>query len=147
MIRANLSVMKTVFLLFLSIISNNLQAQTDDYSGVYIFYVKANKGEIIDYKIQLNADQTFLFTSYINNNTNEYYKNGKGTWKVENKIILFTSTKSDLDDKHTLNFTGTTARLIKKSPRDRTDKIVPTSLQFYKSEIPWVANLKLLLKE
>jgi hypothetical protein len=75
------------------------------------------------------------------------YNYGKGTWKVENKIIQFSSDKTDLDEKNTLNFTGSTARVIKKSPRDTSDKVVPTALQFYKSEIFWMVNLKLLLKE
>ena len=139
--------MKKLFLLLVLTIGFSLLAQTEDYHGTYFFYVKANKGEIIDYKLQLNADQTFLFTSYVNNNTNEYYKNGKGTWKVENKIIKFTTEATDLDEKHTMNFSGSTARLIKKSPRDTFEKVVPTSLQFYKSEIFWIANLKLMLKE
>jgi hypothetical protein len=135
-------------LLFLFVTLNfGGNAQTEDYAGIYTFYVKAVKGEIIDYQLQLNYDNTFLFKSYINNNTNEYYKNGKGTWKVENKIIKFTTEKTDLDEKHTLNFSGSTARLIKKSPRDTSEKVVPTSLQFYKSEIFWIANLKLILKE
>lgn len=139
--------MNKLFLLLLLTIGFSLSAQTEDYHGTYLFYVKANKGEIIDYKLQLNADQTFLFTSYVNNNTNEYYKNGKGNWKVENKIIYFTSEKTDLDENHILNFTGSTARIFKKSIRDTSYKVVPTALQFYKSEIPWIANLKLLLKE
>jgi len=139
--------MKHILLLLFITLNFSLSAQTEDYSGTYIFYVKAVKGEIIDYKLQLNSDSTFLFSSYVNNNTNEYYKNGKETWNVENKIILFTTETADLDENHTLNFTGTTARIIKKSPRDTSDKVVPTALQFYKSEIPWIANLKLLLKE
>jgi hypothetical protein len=110
--------MKKIFLLLILTIGFSLSAQTEDYTGIYTFYVKALKGEIIDYQLQLNYDNTFLFKSYINNNTNEYYKNGKGTWKVENKIIKFTTEATDLDEKHTLNFSGSTARLIKKSPRD-----------------------------
>ena len=139
--------MKTLFLLLFVTLNFGGNAQTEAYAGIYTFYVKALKGEIIDYQLQLNYDNTFLFKSYINNNTNEYYKNGKGTWKVENKIIKFTTEKTDLDEKHTLNFSGSTARLIKKSPRDTSEKVVPTSLQFYKSEIFWIANLKLILKE
>ncbi|MFN3968460.1 DUF5004 domain-containing protein [Flavobacterium sp.] len=139
--------MKQLLLFIFATINLGLSAQTEEYTGTYIFYVKAVKGEIIDYKLQLNSDKTFLYTSYINNNTNEYYTKGKGTWKIENKIIKFTTETSDLDKDHTLNFTGTTARVIKKSPRDTSDKVVPTSLQFYKSEIPTIANLKLLLKE
>lgn len=139
--------MKQLLLFIYATINFSLSAQTEDYKGTYIFYVEAKKGEIIDYKLNLNADNTFLFTSYINNNTNEYHKSGKGMWKVENKIIKFTTEPTDLDKDHTLNFSGTTARVIKKSPRDQSDKVVPTSLQFYKSEIRTIENLKLLLKE
>jgi hypothetical protein len=139
--------MKQLLLFIFATINFSLSAQTEDYAGTYIFYVEAKKGEIIDYKLQLNSDKTFLYTSYINNNTNEYNNKGKGTWKVENKIIKFNTEPTDLDKDHTLNFTGTTARVIKKSPRDTSDKVVPTSLQFYKSEIRTIENLKLLLKE
>ncbi len=137
--------MKQLLLFVIITLNFSLNAQSEDYKGTYAFYVEAKKGEIIDYKLQLNSDKTFLFTSYINNGTNEYHKNGKGTWKVENKIIRFTTETSDLDENNTLNFSGTTAIVIKKSPRDMIDKVVPTTLQFYKSEISWIENLKLLL--
>lgn len=139
--------MKPLLLLLLVTLNFSFTAQTEDYPGTYIFYVETKKGEIIDYKLLLNSDQTFLYTSYINNGMNEYHIKGKGTWKVDNKIIQFTTETTDLDKDHTLNFTGTTARIIKKSPRDTSDKVVPTALQFYKSEISTIANLKLLLKE
>jgi hypothetical protein len=139
--------MKQLLLFIFATINLSLTAQTEDYTGTYVFYVKAQKGEIIDYKLHLNPDETFLYTSYINNNTNEYHTKGKGTWAVDNKIIKFTTELNDLDKDHTLNFTGTTARVIKKSPRDTSDKVVPTALQFYKSEIRTIENLKLLLKE
>ncbi len=78
---------------------------------------------------------------------NEYRSNGKGTWKVENKTLKFSTEPADINKEYTLNFTGTTARVIKKSPRDTSDKVVPITLQFYKSEIRIIENLKLLLKE
>ncbi|WP_396194198.1 copper resistance protein NlpE N-terminal domain-containing protein [Flavobacterium sp.] len=136
--------MKQLLFILIVLLSSTINAQTDEYSGSYAFYVKAKKGEIIDYKLTLNADHTFLFTSYVNNNTNEYFQKGKGTWSVENKIVKFTTEPTDLDKEHNLNFSGSTARLIKKSPRDTSDKIIPTALQFYKSKIFWIANLKLL---
>lgn len=143
--------MKQLLLFLMVMLNFSLTAQTDDYKGTYIFHSEGKDGHILDYKLQLNPDNTFLYTTYrrivdIRGN-NETFINGKGTWKVENKIILFTSETSDLDENHTLNFTGTTARIIKKSPRDLTDKVVPTTLQFYKSEISTIENLKLLLKE
>ncbi|WP_395633618.1 hypothetical protein [Flavobacterium sp.] len=139
--------MKQFSLILLLITSFGINAQTEDFSGTYVFYNKSIKGEIVDYKIQLNKDQTFIFTSYVYNDMNEYRSNGKGTWKVENKTLKFITEPADINKEYTLNFTGTTARVIKKSPRDTSDKVVPTTLQFYKSEIRIIENLKLLLKE
>ncbi|MEY2631227.1 MAG: hypothetical protein RLZZ469_2125 [Bacteroidota bacterium] len=139
--------MKQFSLILLLITSFGINAQTEDFSGTYVFYNKSLKGEIVDYKIQLNEDQTFIFTSYVFNGMNEYRSNGKGTWKVENKTLKFTTEPADINKEYTLNFTGTTARVIKKSPRDTSDKVVPITLQFYKSEIRIIENLKLLLKE
>ncbi|MGG7036838.1 MAG: hypothetical protein ACI7YS_16845 [Flavobacterium sp.] len=143
--------MKQLLLFLVVTLNFSLTAQTEDYKGTYAFYSEGKDGFILDYKLQLNPDKTFLFTSYRRimdiRGQNEYHKKGKGTWIVENKIIRFTTETSDLDENHTLNFSGTTARVIKKSPRDLSDKVVPTALQFYKSEIRTIENLKLLLKE
>jgi hypothetical protein len=143
--------MKKLFLLLLLTIGFSLSAQTENYAGTYILHLEGKDGNILDYKLQLNQDNTFMFVSFQKlldtRGEHDKYNYGKGTWKVENKIIKFTTEKTDLDEKHTLNFSGSTARLIKKSPRDTTEKVVPTSLQFYKSEIFWIANLKLILKE
>ncbi len=139
--------MKQFFLILLLITNFSTNAQTEDFSGTYAFYSKSIKGEIVDYKIQLNKDQTFIFKSYVYNGMKEYHPNGKGTCKVEYKTLKFTTETADINQEYTLNFTGTTARVIKKSPRDTSDKVVPTALQFYKSEIRIIENLKLLLKE
>ena len=143
--------MKKLFLLLILTIGFSLSAQTENYAGTYILHLEGKDGNILDYKLQLNQDNTFMFVSFQKlldtRGEHDKYNYGKGTWKVENKIIKFTTEKTDLDEKHTLNFSGSTARLIKKSPRDTSDKVVPTSLQFYKSEIFWIANLKLILKE
>ncbi len=143
--------MKKLFLLLILTIGFSLSAQTENYAGTYILHLEGKEGNILDYKLQLNQDNTFMFVSFQKlldtRGEHDKYNYGKGTWKVENKIIKFTTEKTDLDEKHTLNFSGSTARLIKKSPRDTSEKVVPTSLQFYKSEIFWIANLKLILKE
>jgi hypothetical protein len=138
-------------LLFILLVTFNLYAQTEDYSGTYTYHVEGKDGTILDYDLQLNTDNTFVYKTYrrlvdIRGN-NDTIINGKGYWKVENKIIKFTTESTDLDKNHTLNFTGTTARVVKKSPRDATDKVVPTTLQFYKSEIRTIVNFKLFLKE
>ncbi len=143
--------MKKLFLLLIITIGFSLSAQTENYAGTYILHLEGKDASILDYTLHLNTDNTFQFTSFQKlldtRGEHDKYNYGKGTWKVENKIIKFTTEKTDLDEKHTLNFSGSTARLIKKSPRDTSEKVVPTSLQFYKSEIFWIANLKLILNE
>ena len=143
--------MKSLVLLIFTALCFNLSAQTEDYTGSYVLHIDGKDGSILDYTLHLNTDNTFQFTSFqkLIDIRGEYdkYNYGIGTWRVENKIIKFTTEKANLDEKHKLNFSGSTARLIKKSPRDTSEKVVPTSLQFYKSEIFWIANLKLLLKE
>ncbi|RAR48640.1 hypothetical protein [Flavobacterium lacus] len=142
--------MKKILFLLITFISASVAAQNEDHIGTYEYYSKDVKGDVIKYELKLNTDQTFTFHFYRNiicsvcKEENSY---GKGNWKIENKILHFSTNEDDLDTKNTLNFAGTTARLIKKSPRDLTDKIVPTALQFYKSNIFWIENLKISKKE
>lgn len=113
--------MKQLLLLLFASINLGLKAQNNEYVGTYEYYFNNAKEDVIQYELQLNVDQTFTFHFYRNivcsicKEENSY---GKGTWKVENKIVYFTTNTTDLDEKNTLNFTGTTARLIQKSPRD-----------------------------
>lgn len=142
--------MKQFLFLLIASFSIAITAQNQEYVGTYEFYNKDVKGDVIQYELKLNADQTFTFYFYRNiicTVCKEEKNYGKGSWKIENKILHFTANEDDLDTKSSLNFTGTTARLIKKSSRDLTDKVVPTALQFYKSKIPWIENLKILKKE
>jgi hypothetical protein len=143
--------MKSLVLLIFTALCLNLHAQTEAYIGTYVLHIDGKDGSILDYTLHLNTDNTFQFTSFQKlidiRGEHDKYNYGKGTWKVENKIIKFTTEATDLDEKNTMNFSGSTARLIKKSPRDTSEKVVPTFLQFYKSEIFWIANLKLMLKE
>ncbi|WP_396149819.1 hypothetical protein [Flavobacterium sp.] len=141
--------MKQFLFLLIASFSIAITAQNEEYVGTYEFYNKDVKGDVIQYELKLNADQTFTFYFYRNiicTVCKEEKNYGKGSWKIENKILHFSTNEDDLDTKSTLNFTGTTARLIKKSSRDLTDKIVPTALQFYKSKIPWIENLKIIKK-
>lgn len=142
--------MKQLLLLLFASINLGIKTQNNEYVGTYEYYFNNAKEDLIQYELQLNVDQIFTFHFYRNivcsicKEENSY---GKGTWKVENKIVYFTTDTTDLDEKNTLNFTGTTARLIQKSPRDQSVKEVPTALQFYKSKIFWIENLKILKKE
>jgi uncharacterized GH25 family protein len=102
---------------------------------------------IIDYKLDLNSDGTFTFHSYTNHfkatpaEKNEF---GKGTWKAKkNSIIFEINSNTDLNEKYTLNLQNTKARIDRKSPRNKTAEIIPTTMRIYESEISWVKGLKL----
>jgi len=68
---------------------------------------------------------------------------GKGTWKVEGKIVSFSTKPSDLNDDFTVNLNNSKARYITKSPRDTSDKVVKTALRFYQSELFYIKGLHL----
>ena len=57
--------MKKLFLLLLLTIGFSLSAQTENYSGTYILHLEGKDGNILDYKLQLNQDNTFMFVSFI----------------------------------------------------------------------------------
>lgn len=140
--------MKHFILLIGLALSLNLSAQDEDYSGNYILYAQTDSGDIIYYKLNLESDSTFVFKSNrtgIRKGFNQVY--GKGKWLVVDQVIHFTTEASDLDEDYTLNFSGTTARIIKKFPKDKLNKVVLTTLQFYKSELLWISNLKLILTD
>lgn len=137
------------FILLIALAFNlSLTAQDEDYSGTYIVHAQTESGDIIDYRLRLESDSTFVFKSNRAGMTKGFNQvKGKGRWFVEDQIIKFTTETSDFDAEHTLNFTGTTAGIIKVAPRNKLDTAVLISLQFYKSEILWISNLKLFLKE
>ena len=142
--------MKQLLLFLIASINLGLTAQNEEYVGTYINLWEFENGDVMKYELQINSDQTFTFHFYRNiicSVCKEENKYGKGIWKVENKIVYFTTNTSDLDAINILNFSGTSARLIMKSPRDSSDKVIPTALQFYKSNIFWIENLKILKKE
>lgn len=126
-----------IFLFFSEFIS----AQTnEEVAGIYGVTFDASNSTIVD-TLTLHSDGTFFFHEFdkhdmgIPPGRNQY---AKGTWKLENKIITFATSEVDFDEKHTLDFNTTKARFITKSPRDKSDRDIKTSIQFYESDIFWI---------
>ena len=132
--------MKKIVLILILVFSTTIIAQTENYTGNYVAHYDFNKNGVITYTLKLKTDGTFTFHNYrkISDKNPEENSYGKGTWKVEKDNVLnfYTDTNSDLDDKHTIDFTNTKARYITKSPRDKSDKVIKTHLRFYESNIP-----------
>ena len=139
--------MKTSLLVFFLFFSLALFSQTEKVVGNYVL-VFGNDDSRFDYKLTLYQDGTFTFDyySFIKLGVpQENTKYGKGRWTIDKNVITFLSEKAtDFDEKYTLDFSGSKARFITKSPRDKTDRIVKTRLQFLESEIFWMARAELL---
>jgi len=136
--------MKPLFFVLIFFVSNNMFPQ----SGVYIIDHTQNRsdGNILKWTLSLKEDGLFLYhflrdiSGEANPEENFY---GKGTWKVEGKIVSFSTKPSDLNDDFTVNLNNSKARYITKSPRDTSDKVVKTALRFYQSELFYIKGLHL----
>lgn len=139
--------MKTILTFLILILSFTSFAQIDKVSGDYKLAIETKDNNTLQYELTLSQDGTFTFHYYSNIKNGippEVNKYGKGKWTIENNVISFFSDKQqDIDNKFTLDFTNSKARFITKSPRDKTDQIVKTRLQFLKSDIFWMAKIEL----
>ena len=120
-----------------------------DVIGTYQLELSSNNSN--DFKLlrtlEIKADGTFEYYNYRKVEQGipkETIKYGRGRWKMDKRVIVFSTEASDLDDKYTLDFSGTKARFISKSPRDKSDRVIKTALSFYQSDIFWIKGMKLI---
>ena len=143
--------MKKLLLLLLISAPLHLFAQAEMYAGAYEMRFEIKGGGLIERKLSLNPDGTFLFHIYKNIDPEQPEENNyaKGVWKVEkeNTLYFYTDPKTDIDEVYSLDFTNTKARYFSKSKRDKSDKVIIKSLKFYASDIFWVKSMKLIKEE
>jgi len=139
--------MKVIFTILILVSSLTSFSQTDKVIGDYKRVIESIENNILEYELTLSQDGTFLFHYYSNIKQGippEVNKYGKGKWTLENNVISFFSDKQkDIDNKNTLDFTNSKARFIIKSPRNKTDEIIKTRIQFLKSEIFWMEKIEI----
>jgi len=138
--------MKLLITTLLLIFNLTIFAQSNQFVGNYERSLGDTDGKhIIEYKLTLNQDGTFVFHSYSNNKLGtppEVNKYGKGKWSAKENLITFSSNKKeDFDEKYTLDFNNSIARFVTKNPRDKSDKIVKTKLTILESGISWLQRL------
>ena len=137
--------MKLLLTTLLVIFNLTVFAQSNGFAGDYDRTFSKDGDHLIEYKLTLHQDGTFLFHSYSkikNGFPPEVNKYGKGKWTAKDNVISFSSNKQeDFDEKYTLDFNNSKARLITKNPRDKTDRIIKTKLTFVESEISWMQRL------
>ena len=137
--------MKLILAILLFILNLTLSAQSNQVVGDYTRSLSEEGKHIIEYKLTLNQDGTFVFHSYTKmqgGTPPEVNKYGKGKWSAKDNMITFSSNKKeDFDEKYILDFNNSKARFVTKNPRDKTDQIVKTRLIFLASEIPWMQRI------
>ena len=137
--------MKLIITTLLLIFNLTLFAQSNQFAGDYTRSLSDEGKHIIEYKLTLNQDGTFVFHSYTKIQGGippEVNKYGQGKWTSKDNLITFSSNKKeDFDEKYTLDFNKCTARFVTKNPRDKSDKIVKTRLTFLESGISWLQRL------
>jgi hypothetical protein len=139
--------MKLLLTRLLVLFSLTTFAQSNGFAGEYNRTFSAAGDHLIEYKLNLLQDGTFVFHSYSkikNGFPSEVNKYGKGKWTEKDNVITFAANKQeDFDEKYTLDFNTSKARFVTKNPRDRSDRIIKTKLTFVESEIPWLQRLDL----
>lgn len=139
--------MKVILTYIILSLSFTSFSQSYTVVGDYKLKIETVDNNVLEYKLTLSQDGTFHFHYYSNIKNGippEVNKYGKGKWAIENNVISFFSDKQkDIDEKYTLDFTNSKARFITKSPKDKTDQIIKTRLQFLKSDIFWMARIEI----
>ncbi len=140
--------MRNFLIVFLALFASSINAQSGIYNGSYEKKYEMDNGDFQHYKITLNPDGTFVYHSHLKISKRippEMSIYGRGTWIAETNIISLTTDKTkDLDETYTLDLSNTKARYRSKSPRDKSDRVVPIALRFYQSDISWVIRKELL---
>ena len=143
--------MKLITTILFLIFNLTLFAQSNQFAGEYQRTLEDTQNKhLIEYKLTLNQDGTFLFHSYSKTNGGvppEVNKYGKGKWSAKDNIITFSADKQeDFDEKYTLDFNKTTARFMTKNPRDKSDRVIKTKLTFFETKIFWLERLDIFKK-
>lgn len=127
-----------------------ISAQSKEHAGNYSLKI-GNETHWEINKLTLNPNGTFLFHFYDyreNGTLKERTKYGKGTWTSNKRLIFLKAEVSDIDATHVLNLNDTKARYDTKSPRDKSDRDIKTSIRIYEvGEIFWLKGRTLLKKE
>lgn len=132
-----------LFLLF----SLTLSAQSNDHAGSYEFYRGNNDNYFLKTHLTLNTNGTFLLRSesYIEERMQrERLEYGKGTWTSVKRLIILKVEDSDVDAKHVLNLNNTKLRFDTKSPRDKSNRDIKTSIRIFETETLWLKGRTLI---
>jgi len=126
--------MKYLLTIFLFTVSMAISAQNNT-TIVYAKTYDINGEGILKRQLSIHSDGTFHFHSYrrINDRSPEINLYGKGAWTSKKDLYIFSADpNSDFDEKYTLDFDKSRARVFKDG-----------SIRFLNSAVSWVKGMPL----
>ncbi len=126
-------------------------AQTID--GTYTNKWESPSGEFVAYTLTLNPDDSFTFNTYKKflGQESEKRSSAKGTWKIENYLLVLTTDVSDIDNEVDQmlisNLNNSKARYFDVSARKANISGEKPSLKFYQSALFYAKNMALYKQE
>jgi len=127
--------MKYFLTIFFFTVSLTISAQNNGTAVVYEKTYEINGGGLHKRQLTLHSDGTFIFHSYrkIKAGSPEENSYAKGSWASKKDLYIFSADpKSDFDEKYTLDFDKSRARVFKDG-----------SIKFLNSAISWVKGMPL----
>jgi len=127
--------MKYLLTILLFMVPLVISAQNNATTVVYEKTYEINGGGLHKRTLTLHSDGTFVFHSYrkIKAGSPEENWYAKGTWVSKKDLYIFSADRdSDFDEKYTLDFDKSRARIFKDG-----------SIKFLNSTISWVKGMPL----
>jgi hypothetical protein len=132
-----------ILLTTLTIFTLHSQNIEGTYSNKWI----SNSGEGIEYVLTLNEDGNFTFNyirMYMDSDSDTKIE-VQGTWVLENQLlVLNTDDGSEKENSIASGLNSNKARFLSVSPRNPKFKLGKSSLKFYKSDIFYAKDMKLI---
>ncbi|MBT8321651.1 MAG: hypothetical protein KJO90_08305 [Eudoraea sp.] len=138
-----------ILILFFLVFLTSINAQSEDFIGIYIHKKEAENG-VIQHKMVLDEEGSFLFSAFFSPIDREgkmleiKSDYGSGNWRANGDQIFFIVDKDkDFDAERTLDFSNTRARIQQPIPSNPEGNSEPVLLVFFDSDISWLKGLKL----
>lgn len=116
-------------------------SQSKEHVGNYELSKENGTDYFIKNNLTLNPNGTFLFKSHTfikKRLPSEKIEYGKGSWTSEGRLIQLSTNDSDVDATHTLNLNSTKLRFDTKSPRDKSNRDIKTSVRIISTKVYWL---------
>ena len=128
--------MKNLIVILALLIWSSGFSQTEEFVGIYEKKEKHDSGIILEVVLELKSDSSFFCTFYQDQLCYEEDDKGKGKWKVDNGVILFSAEQQkDVNKEYNLDFNGTIA------------EIEGNKLIFKESKMLWPPRVPLIKKK